>query len=85
MKVTFEINTNESQEQDELITLTKALDMRIALWDIDKLLRNTIKYENQLHDDYLTEEEENAIEYIQKKFNELLEERDLTQHVLEMP
>ncbi len=85
MKVTIEIDTDEPQQADELISITKALDMRIALWDIDKLFRTILKYENQIHDGYLTDGEEAVVEYLQKQFLELLEERDITKHVLDMP
>ena len=85
MKVTIEIDTDEAQQADELKTIVGALDMRIALWDTDKLLARLIKYENQLHDGYLTEEEEKVVEYIQKQFQDILEEQDVTKLVLDMP
>ncbi len=85
MKVTIEIDTDEPQQADELISITKALNMRIALWDVDKLFRTVLKYENQIHDGYLTDEEEAVVEYLQKQFLELLEEQDVTNHVLGMP
>ncbi len=85
MKVTIEIDTDEAQQVDELKTIVGALDMRIALWDMDKLLAKLIKYENQLHDGYLTEEEEKVVEYIQKQFQDILEEQDVTKLVLDMP
>ncbi len=85
MKVTFEIDTEEPQQADEVVMLTKALDMRIALWDVEQLLRNALKYEGFLRPDYLTDIEEKAIEQVQIKFREILDEHDLTKHVLEMP
>ncbi len=85
MKVTIEIDTDEPQQTDELVGITKALNMRIALWDIDKLFRTILKYEDQIHDGYLTEKEEAVVEYLQKQFHELLEEQDITKYVLEMP
>ncbi len=84
MKVTIEFDTDDPQNAVELKGMLKAQDMRIALWDINNLFRTVLKYENQVHKDYLTDEEEIAIEHVQKQFLEVLEEYDLTQYVLEM-
>ncbi len=85
MKVTFELDTEEPQQSDEVQQITKSLNTRIALWDIDKMLRSMLKYEDQVHDGYLTEEEEAVVEYMQKKFLEILDEQDITKLVLGMP
>jgi len=85
MKVTFELNTEEPQQADEVLQIVKSLNTRIALWDIDKMFRNALKYEGFMRKGYLTEEEMLVVEKLQEKFYEILEEQDITKHVLEMP
>ncbi len=86
MKVKFEIDTDEPGADDNIQTLVKAMQSRIALWDIDKMFRNAIKYEGFMREnDYLSEEEEAVVEKLYKKFYEILDEYDIKKHVLEMP
>ncbi len=87
MKITFELDTDEPQQQDEAQTLLNAMDLRIALWDMDQLFRRAIKYEGFMGDpkEYLTEEQDAVVEKLREEFNEILAERGLTKLVLEMP
>ncbi len=85
MKIIFEIDGDEPRELDEAKVLLNATNMRIALWDIDKLFRNALKYEGFAHEDYLTPAEEFVVEKLQTKFNEFLEEYDIEKLVKEMP
>ncbi len=85
MKVTFELDTEEPQQADEVQQMVKSLNLRIALWDIDQMFRNAIKYEGFMRDDYMTEEEMLVVEKLQKRYHEILEDQDITKLVLEMP
>jgi len=85
MKIIFEFDGNEPQEEDQAMVMMKATDARIALWDIEQLFRNAIKYEGFMGPEYLTEEEEAVVNKLKGRFYEILEEHDLTKHILEMP
>jgi len=86
MKAILEFDMEEPQDKNNLNEVLKATDMRIALWDVDKLFRGAIKYEGFMRDnEYLTDEEEAVVEKLWDKFFEILDERDLKQFVLEMP
>ncbi|MCK5535405.1 MAG: hypothetical protein KAI79_01185 [Bacteroidales bacterium] len=77
MKAILEFDTSEPEQNRELKLAIKAEDMSIALWDIDQMFRNILKYENIAHEGYLTEEEYDVVEKLRKDFNDLLEERDI--------
>lgn len=77
MKATLEFDTDEPQQNRELKECTRASDMTIALWDVDQLFRNVLKYENVYHKDYLTDEEDDVVTWLRKEFHKILEERDI--------
>ncbi len=87
MKVTFELDTDEPQQQDEAQALLSATDLRIALWDMEQLFRRAVKYEGFMpgSKEYLTEDQEEVVDKLRDEFHEILAERGLTKLVLEMP
>ena len=85
MKILFILDEEEPRDSQKLKELSKNTDMMVALWDINQMFRNTLKYENMIHDGYLTDEEYSAIEKTRDKYLEILEEYDITKLILEMP
>ncbi len=77
MKVTLTFDTDEPQQYREMLEATRASKLSIALWDIDQMLRNLIKYENVMHDGYLTDEEDRVAEFIRDKVHEIIKDNDV--------
>jgi hypothetical protein len=77
MKATLMYDTSEPSESKELEKAVKAPHMAIALWDIERMLRELVKYEDILHKGYLTEEEDKVVEFISGKFHEILEDNNI--------
>ena len=77
MKATLEFNTDEPGEAREFKECSRATSMSISLWDIDQLLRNMLKYENSVHEGYLTDAEDEAVSYVREKFHEILKDNDI--------
>ena len=77
MKATLEFDTGEPDQLREFREASKASSMAIALWDLDQMLRNVIKYENMYHPGYLTEEEDKLAEWVRDKLHEIIDEYDV--------
>jgi hypothetical protein len=74
MKAILEFDLNEAEDMIEHKRCIKALDICLAIWDMDQYLRTRIKYES----DGMTEEEYNAYETMRDKLREILEERSIS-------
>jgi len=77
MKATFEYDLAEPYEKKQAHQHLKADDLSIALWDISQLFRNALKYENVIHEGYLTDEEFVVVEKLQENIIDIIEEYDL--------
>ena len=74
MKAILEFDLNEADDMIEHKRCIKALDICLAIWEMDQYLRTKTKYES----DGMTEEEYNAYETMREKLRELLEERSIS-------
>ncbi len=81
MKVIFEADLEEPREAMAAADILRVDSYKIALWDITQLFRQVLKYENILHDGYLTEDEDNVVVELQKRFFDILEEHDLRNNI----
>lgn len=66
------IFTVEAESEYDLRVYTQATAMAHAIWELDKYLRNEIKYT-----DNLTDEQQNSYEHIREKLREILNENDV--------
>ena len=73
MKAILEFDLNEQEDIVAHKRATKALDMALALWDIDHYLRTQVKY-----NEALTQEAQDAFESAQERFYEILNERNVS-------
>jgi hypothetical protein len=79
------LDEDDPQDSKKVKELTHNTEMMIALWDIDKMFRNAIKYEGFMRPgEYLTEEESAVVEKLWAEYKETLEEYNLTKMILEM-
>jgi hypothetical protein len=72
MKATLEFDLNEQEDVTAHKRAVKALDMAVALWDIDQYLRTQVKY-----NEALSQEAHDAFESAREKFYEILNERNI--------
>ena len=72
MKATLEFDLNEQEDITAHKRAVKALDMAVALWDIDQYLRTQVKY-----NEALSQEAHDAFESAREKFYEILNERNI--------
>lgn len=68
----LEFDTDEPQQQRELKLCVKAVDMSIALWDIDQMFRRILKY-----DETITEDQDIIVEALRKEFWDILKNQDV--------
>jgi hypothetical protein len=54
---------------------------KIALWDVTQMFRNALKYENVIHEGYLTGEEDEVVEKLQKAFFDILDDNGITEAI----
>jgi len=73
MKAILEFDLNEQEDVAAHKRATKALDMALALWDIDHYLRTQVKY-----NEALTQEAHDACESARERFYEILNERNIS-------
>lgn len=73
MKAILEFDLNEQEDIVAHKRATKALDMALALWDIDHYLRTQVKY-----NEALTQEAQDAFERAQERFYEILNEHNIS-------
>jgi hypothetical protein len=86
MKVAFLLDDDDPQDSRKLKELAYNTDMMIALWDIDKMFRNALKYEGYMKPkEYLNDEETEVVEKLRQDYFDILEEYNLTKLILEMP
>ncbi len=71
MKVTFEVNPDNVEDQFSYKCLVKSKDMYFALSDIQELIRNKLKYES------LPEKEYEIYLKIQEEFIDIINERNI--------
>ena len=72
MKATIEFNLAEPYEVREHFRMLKAVDMSIALFDIEQMFRNKLKYDEDLPDDAY-----NEIDKLRNLFYEIIDEQAL--------
>jgi len=73
MKGILEFNLNDLDDVKAHKRAVLALDMALALWDIESYLRGETK-----HGDHLTQEAWNALDKARTKFYEIINERSLS-------
>jgi hypothetical protein len=71
MKATLEFNLDDGDDKAAHLRAIKALDMAIALWDMDQYLRGLIKY-GELDDKVYQ-----ALEEARDKLRDILNERSI--------
>jgi hypothetical protein len=72
-KAILEFDLSNPDDVTDYKRANKALDMAIALWDIDQYLRAQTKYAP----DSMPEEAYNALDAAREKFYQILNERDI--------
>jgi hypothetical protein len=72
-KATLEFDLEKPEDLEEFKRVTKALDMAIALWDIDQYLRAQTKYAP----DSMPQEAYDALDQAREKFYQILNERNI--------
>ncbi len=72
MKAILEFEVDEPQDRKELKRVTSATEMSIALWDIDVMFRNKLKY-----DETLSEGEYDIISSLREDFWTILKDQDV--------
>jgi hypothetical protein len=71
-KAILEFNLADPDDATDYIRANKALDMAIALWDIDQYLRAETKYNEEL-----TQDAYDALATAREKFYQILNERNI--------
>ena len=71
-KAILEFDLSNSEDIQDYKRANKALDMAIALWDIDQYLRAQTKYNEEL-----TQDAYDALATARDKFYEILNERNI--------
>jgi len=84
MKGIIEVDLDEPQEARNYRAMLSVQDYQLALWDIKQHLRSLLKYENILHDGYLTDTEDVVVEHIQDKLIEILDDYKIRQELEEL-
>ena len=86
MRIILETDTEkDGYRPDDVETIIKATELRIALWDINQMFVNAKKYEGLVKDgEYLTEKEYEIVDKLHKKFSDILGSNRVKQLVLEM-
>ena len=74
MKATITFDLDEPGERTEHIRCIKAIDLSMAIYDLDQYLRTKTKYES----DGMPAEVYEAYESMRDKFKEILEERHIS-------
>ncbi len=78
MKATFEFDLDDPHEAKEAARYMKSPYLAIALWDIQQMLRNALKYEGFMgKDKYLTGCQYAVAEKIYDKVNDIIREYEL--------
>lgn len=77
MKVTIEFDGTE--EQEEVRTALDGYKWKLAMWDLDQLLRSTTKYDASLlnHNERASEAEYEIADKIREEIRRILEEYNL--------
>lgn len=73
MKAILEFNLDEGDDKAAHLRAIKALDMAIALWDMEEYLRRQTKYASDL----MPIEVYKNLEEVRDKFREIMSERSL--------
>lgn len=73
MKAILEFNLDEQDDRVAHLRAVKALDMAIALWDMEEYLRRQTKYASDL----MPIEVYKNLEEVRDKFREIMSERSL--------
>lgn len=73
MKAILEFNLDEQDDRAAHLRAVKALDMAIALWDMEEYLRRQTKYASDL----MPIEVYKNLEEVRDKFSEIMSERSL--------
>ena len=71
-KAILEFNLADPDDATDYIRANKALDMAIALWDIDQYLRAETKYNEEL-----TQDAYDALAIAREKFYQILNEHNI--------
>jgi len=74
MKAQLTFDLFDAEDMIEHKRCIKALDICMAIWEMDQYLRTKTKYES----DKMTEEEYKAYETMRDKLREILEERTIS-------
>lgn len=69
MNAQLNFNLDELDDQRAHMRCVKALDLVLALWDIDQVLRDTVKYGEGIQATYCQE--------VRDKFWDILRDRDI--------
>lgn len=73
MKAILEFNLDEQDDRAAHLRAVKALDMAIALWDMEEYLRRQTKYASDL----MPIEVYKNLEEVRDKFREIMSERSI--------
>lgn len=73
MKAILEFNLDEGDDKAAHLRAIKALDMAIALWDMDEYLRGQIKYASDL----MPIEVYKSLEGVRDQLREIMNERSI--------
>lgn len=74
MKATLTFDLDEPEERTEHIRCIKAIDLSMAIYDLDQYLRAKTKYESE----GMTSEVYDAYDLMREKLREILEERNIS-------
>jgi hypothetical protein len=68
------------EEQDDARTALDGYKWKLAMWDLDQLLRSTTKYDVSLlkHNEQASSEEYEVAEKLREKIREILQEYNLS-------
>jgi len=68
----FEFDLNDADGRYKFKVFSKAVEMSIAIWEIDQLLRRRIKY-----DESLSDEQREVLESVREEVGERLRENEV--------
>lgn len=66
-KITWTFDMSNPEDEKELILKTKSIEMAIAIWDVEQLFRNELKYNEEL-----TDGEYKIVEGLQERYFEII-------------
>lgn len=66
-KITWTFDMSNPEDEKELILKTKSIEMAIAIWDVEQLFRNELKYNEEL-----TNGEYKIVESLQERYFEII-------------